>query len=168
MQGLRAPTLFVVGDEDHTSGYENGVRRMFLEATGCPRYLLTFHQLGHNACPNPAPPEVKSPREYSHYNDPVWDQRKVNNVNQHFCTAFFHDRLRGEREYRRYLTVRKPVAKQCKWSVDRKSGKENDDHTYWPGFVENSAKGLVLEHIAVGEQGTEAPPLTVISSRARL
>jgi hypothetical protein len=85
--------------------------------------------------------------------------RKVNNVNQHFCTAFFHDRLKGETSYRSYLDVVSPVAQHCKWSVDGESGEQNQDHSYWRGFVENAAKGLVLECLAV-HQGTGSVPTT--------
>ena len=167
MEGLLAPTLFVTGDLDTTSGYEAGVRRMFLEARNCPRYLLTYHQLGHNACPNPAPPEVISPKEYTHYNDPVWDMRKVNNVNQHFTTAFFRTELKGDEQCRTFLTVEHEVAQHGKWSVDAQSGEHGADHTYWPGFFENAAKGLMLEFVAAGNTGNADAPL-VATTNARL
>ena len=94
MAGLRVPTLFVAGSRDDVSGYEEGVRRMWEEATGTERALLTFEGAMHNAgAPYPAPPEsyALDPElgfaPFEHYADPVWDTARLNDVAQHFTTA---------------------------------------------------------------------------------
>ncbi|MGL6211815.1 MAG: alpha/beta hydrolase family protein [Paracoccaceae bacterium] len=130
MAGLRKPTLIVAGSQDHISGYENGMRLMFDEATGCDRWLLTYDHAGHNAgAPIPPPEEawVPSPHldfvPFQHYGDLVWDNVRMNNIAQHYLTAFLGQHLKGQ-DTAHYL----------------------DPNANWPGFAEGSARGLRLEH----------------------
>lgn len=52
-----------------TSGYSPGVRNIFELAAYADRHLLTFENAGY-------------------YMDPVWDTIRMNNITQHFATAF--------------------------------------------------------------------------------
>jgi len=129
MAGLRKPTLIVAGSEDHISGYEDGMRLMFDEAVGCDRWLLTYDHAGHNAgAPIPPPEESWAPSPhlefvpFQHYGDPVWDNVRMNNIAQHYLTAFLGVHLKGL-EYQTYL----------------------DPEAGWPGFAEGTARGLRLE-----------------------
>ncbi len=152
LKGIRTPVLFVAGSADQTSGYEQGTRKIFLEATNADRYLLTFVHAGHNAAaPIPAPWEVylsgasamSSP--FNHYADPVWDTTRMNNILQHFVTVFFGLHLRGEQDKKSYLEL-VPSGKDALYSVD-KEGKPTANHTYWKGFQQKTAVGLTLEHL---------------------
>jgi predicted dienelactone hydrolase len=151
LKGIRTPVLFVAGSADQTSGYEQGTRKIFLEATNADRYLLTFVHAGHNAAaPIPAPFEVylsgassmSSP--FNHYADPVWDTTRMNNILQHFVTVFFGLYLRGEQDKKSYLELM-PSGKDAGYSVD-KEGKPTANHSYWKGFQQRTAVGLTLEH----------------------
>ena len=129
MAGLRKPTLIVAGSQDHISGYHDGMRRMFDEAVGCDRWLLTYDEAGHNAgAPIPPPEESWAPSPhldfvpFAHYGDAVWDNVRMNNIAQHFLTAFLGLHLKGL-DHARYL----------------------DPDAGWPGFAEGSARGLRLE-----------------------
>ena len=130
MAGLRKPTLIVAGSEDHVSGYGDGMRRMFDEAAGCDRWMLTFDHAGHNAgAPIPPPEESWVPSAhldfvpFQHYADPVWDSVRMNNITQHYLTAFVDRHLKGL-DVGRYL----------------------DPAAGWPGFADGTARGLRLEH----------------------
>jgi hypothetical protein len=69
-----------------------------------------------------------STEEYMHYAEPAWNEHRINNINQHFVTAFLGIHLKGL-EYGKYLTV--PVS---------------DAAEEWPGFKARMAVGLELRH----------------------
>lgn len=111
LAGLKVPMLLMAGSADEISGYGEGMRRIFEEATGVSRHLLTFEGAGHNAAaPYPAPAEAFEPSAHleflpaEHYADPVWDTVQMNNIAQHFARAFLDLHLKGEGAKAAYLT----------------------------------------------------------------
>jgi predicted dienelactone hydrolase len=58
LAGIRIPSLFVVGDQDDISGYEQGVKRAFEGAVNSERYMLVYENARHNVGGNPPPPEA--------------------------------------------------------------------------------------------------------------
>jgi len=135
LKGIRTPVMFVAGSNDTTSGYEKGTRAIFEGAVHADRYLLTFINANHNAAaPMPAPVEVLTKpgltqRIFDYYNDPVWDNVRMNNIFDHFATAYFSVHLKGEQDKQAYLDL-------------EPSGKDGS----WKGFKRNTAVGLTLEH----------------------
>jgi predicted dienelactone hydrolase len=134
MAGLRVPALIVAGSADAISGYDDGMRLIFSESTGCTRHLLTYIDAAHNAgAPIPAPWEAWEPSPhldfmpFDHYADAVWDSVRMNNILQHFVTAFLGQHLQGDAGYAAYL---------------------NED---WLGFAPGTARGLRLETRSKGE-----------------
>ncbi len=152
LKGIRTPVLFLAGSADDVSGYEKGTRAIYEAAVNADRYLLTFMGANHNAgAPIPAPDETYTGRNgqppgFSHYADPVWDTVRMNNILDHFATAFFGLRLKGEAEMQAYLDV-VPNGKDAVFAVDR-DGKPQPTHTYWKGFKRRTATGLSFEHLA--------------------
>ncbi|HVJ28344.1 MAG TPA: hypothetical protein VM493_12430 [Vicinamibacterales bacterium] len=151
LKGIRTPILFVAGGADEVSGYERGTRALFNGAVNADRYLLTFVNAGHNAAaPYPAPAEVmtdpSSPRAsaFTHYADPVWDTTRMNNILQHFATAYFGLHLKGNVSMQAFFDL-VPQGKDGVFSLDR-DGKPTPTHTYWNGFKRGTAVGLILEH----------------------
>lgn len=138
LKGLRTPTFFVAGSEDDISGYEKGIKAIYTGAINADRYLLTYENARHNVAPNPPPLESFAPGlhidEYYRYADTTWDQRKINNVNQHFVTVFLGMYLK-QKEYAKYLDI--PQESNLK---------------DWPGFKPRSSTGMELLH-AVSELG---------------
>lgn len=154
LAGLRIPTLFVSGSADDVSGYEKGVRAIFEQATGVDRHLLTFEKARHNAAaPMPAPLEAHSggpaAATFDHYADPVWDTVRMNNIAQHFVTAYFGLLLRGDRDMAAYLDL-VPSSEDGVWSKDT-DGSETPEHTYWKGFKQRAALGLRFETLRAVE-----------------
>lgn len=133
LKGLKVPTFFVAGSMDDVSGYEKGTKAIFDGAVNSDRHLLTYVNARHNVAPNPPPEESLSPGLpfdfYYHYAEPAWDQRRINNINQHFVTAFLSIQLKNK-DYSKYLEI-----------------DENNKTETWPGFKNRTSVGLELLHI---------------------
>ncbi|MFZ1813830.1 MAG: dienelactone hydrolase [Rhizobiaceae bacterium] len=103
LENIRIPMMLIAGEVDETSGYEDGVRAVMRAASGSvERRLVTFRSAGHSvAAPIPAPAESHEPVEwldfvpFEHYADAVWDTVRMNNLAQHFITAFLDLHLKG-------------------------------------------------------------------------
>jgi len=134
LAGIKVPSLFIAGSEDDISGYEKGTKALFEGAVNSDRYLLTYVNARHNVAPNPPPPESLQPGlhidEYLRYADSVWDERRINNINQHFVTAFLGIHLKKMDSYMPYLDV-----------------VENSNDENWYGFKPRTSVGLQLQHL---------------------
>ncbi|MEM9850698.1 MAG: dienelactone hydrolase [Pseudomonadota bacterium] len=156
LKGMKIPALFMAGSVDDVSGYEPGIRSIWQGATGIERALLTFDNANHNAAaPFPAPQEGREVDEtlgfapYDHYADAVWNTERMNNIAQHFSTAWLDIYLKGDSEKEAYLDL-VPNANDGVWSVNE-DGTQKDDHTHWTGFQNRTAKGLRYEVLPAGE-----------------
>ena len=154
LAGMTKPLLLVAGSDDDVSIYD-AIRQIFDQTTAATRHLLTFDHANHNAAaPIPAPVEAWAFSEslgrapFDHYADPVWDSVRMNNILQHFTTAFLDQHLKGE-DRGAFLDL-VPDAEDGVWSVDD-AGTPDATHSYWPGFPERSAKGLMFETKAAGQ-----------------
>ena len=138
LAGIRIPTLFVAGSMDDISGYEKGTKAIFEGAVNSDRYLLTYQNARHNVAPNPPPVESLKPGlhldEYLRYADSAWDMRRINNINQHFVTAFLGMHLKKMDSLGTYLHI-----------------DEVEEGQEWPGFKPRTTVGLELEHYDAGE-----------------
>lgn len=155
LAGLRVPLMMMAGSDDDVSVY-GAMRGVFDGAVGIDRHLLTFEYANHNAAaPMPAPAEAWAPSEtlgfspFEHYADPVWDTVRMNNIAQHFATAFMNVHLKNEAEASSFLEL---TPKSGDGVVDLDDGEmPTDVHTYWKGFAPRTAKGLQFETKAAGE-----------------
>jgi hypothetical protein len=95
---------------------------------------LTYQNARHNVAPNPAPPEALAQGlpidEYLRYADSVWDMRRINNINQHFVTAFLGIHLKKQ-DLNEYLQL-----------------KEKAVDGIWKGFKPRTSIGLEFRHHA--------------------
>lgn len=152
LAGVAVPMLFVAGSADAVSGYADGTRAIFERATGGDRHLLTFKNAGHNAgAPIPLPAEIADAPDQTgagHYTDPVWDTVRMNNILNHFVTAWFDWRLKGEDAARAWLDV---VPDGADAVHAMRGGRPAAEHNYWKGFAPGTAVGLVLERRRAGE-----------------
>ncbi|EKE44918.1 hypothetical protein OCGS_0953 [Oceaniovalibus guishaninsula JLT2003] len=154
-QGLSridVPVLLMAGGVDDVSRYD-AIRKIFAEMTGTTRHLLTFDDANHNAAaPMPAPDEAwqiqpgADKATFDHYADPVWDSVRMNNIAQHFATAFLDLHLKGMDDRQDYLTLTEDAGGGL-WSM-AEDGTPEDDHTYWQGFQNRSAAGLRFETLS--------------------
>ncbi|MFN4061994.1 alpha/beta hydrolase family protein [Paracoccus hibiscisoli] len=149
LNDLTKPLLLVSGSDDDVSVYD-AIRQIYDQTTATTRHLLTFDHANHNAAaPIPAPAEAWAMSEslgrapFDHYADPVWDSVRMNNILQHFTTAFLDIHLKGDSGKADYLNLI-PDAGDGVWSLDD-DGTPDAAHTYWLGFPDRSAKGLMFE-----------------------
>jgi predicted dienelactone hydrolase len=156
LKGIKVPVLFVAGSADDVSGYENGVRATWQAATGVDRALLTFENANHNAGAVMPPPQEADKVDKdlgfnlaNHYIDAVWDNVRMNNISQHFVTAWLGKYLKSDAGMDAYLDL-VPEANAGVWAVDA-NGAEKPEHTYWKGFPNRTAKGLRFERLKTGE-----------------
>jgi predicted dienelactone hydrolase len=156
LKGIKIPMLFVAGSADDIAGYENGVRATWRAATGVDRALLTFENANHNAGAVMPPPKEADMVDKdlgfnltNHYIDAVWDNVRMNNVSQHFVTAWLGKYLKSDPKMDAYLNL-VVEANSGVWAVDE-SGAEKPEHTYWKGFPNRTAKGLRFERLKTGE-----------------
>ncbi|WP_425635992.1 alpha/beta hydrolase family protein [Algoriphagus yeomjeoni] len=133
LAGIKIPSLFIAGSKDDISGYEEGTKAIYEGAVNSERYLLTYIDARHNTAPNPPPAEAlelgRPIDEYLRYADSVWDMRRINNINQHFVTAFLGYYLKGNEDYKSYMDVN-----------------ANPEKKEWPGFKPRTTVGLELDH----------------------
>ena len=156
LAGVQIPMLFIAGSQDDTSLYEDGIRAIWQNTSNVDRALLTYMNAGHNAgAPMPAPTESyyfsedKGFNISEHYTDAVWDTARMNNIAQHFVTAWMDSHLKNDAEKGGYLDLVED-SNAGVWSVEE-DGTKKDDHSYWKGFAEGSAKGLMYETRGAGE-----------------
>ena len=138
LEGIEVPSLFIAGSEDDISGYETGIKAIYEGALNSNRYLLTYMNARHNIAPNPPPIDSFQPGlhldEYLRYADSVWDQRRINNINQHFVTAFLGVFLKNIEDYSGYLELT-----------------ENANDEDWLGFKPRTSVGLEFQHLSAEE-----------------
>ncbi len=133
LKGIATPVLFVAGSVDDVAGYEKGTKAIYQAAVNTDRYLLTFVNANHNAAaPIPAPAETYvaaeagKPAAFAHYADAVWDTVRMNNILDHFATAYFDLHLKDDQEKKAYFDG-------------------------WKGFKRGTTAGLTLDHSVAGK-----------------
>jgi predicted dienelactone hydrolase len=137
LAGVRTPTLFISGDQDDVAGYKDGVLKLFEGTVHADRYLLTYVGGRHNSAPNPPSPATWSNfDDFMAYSEPAWDSRRINNINQHFVTAFLGIQLK-QQPFQSYLDLPPLQA----------DGTAKPDPGLWKGFAKRTALGLEWRHL---------------------
>lgn len=75
------------------------------------------------------------------YNEPVWDNRRLNNVIQHFASAFMGIYIKAK-SYQDYLKLITD-SNQGVWDQND-DGSFTAEHNYWTGFPKRTALGMEL------------------------
>jgi predicted dienelactone hydrolase len=145
LAAITVPTLWIVGSEDDIA-IAAAVVNLFDASVNSERYLLTYANALHNVAPNPPPAAAIAFPDYERYAEPVWDEYHINNVNQHFITAFLGQTLKGG-DFAAYLQPAVEAAGDGVYSLDE-AGEPTADHTYWAGFQPRTALGLSLRAVA--------------------
>ena len=115
VKDFKLPSLFIVGDNDDVSGYEQGVKKLYNWATNSNRCMVTYQNARHNVGGNPAPANV--PLDFQgreSFEEPVWRKDRITAINQHFITAFLDFNLKSDESKAAFL---KPDGKgfQRRW-----------------------------------------------------
>ena len=150
LAGVRKPIMYVAGSVDDVSGYEKGVKAMYEASVNTERYLLTFENANHNAAaPMPAPAESWEPVDnldfvpFEHYADAVWDTVRMNNITQHFATAFLGKHLMGDSGMDAYLDLIENAGDGV--HALNEDGTEKPEHSLLEGFRQPHRQGPVAD-----------------------
>lgn len=154
LASVTIPSLFIVGDQDDVSGYENGVQRLFEGLTGSDRRLLVYQNARHNVAMNGTPPALQGQFEYlEKYEEPAWRKDRILGINAHIITAFLDLNLKDDRTRAAFLDVPTPIAVDGTWPLPpgAQAGATYAVPTgvtfgYWAGFQRRWAVGLELHH----------------------
>ena len=73
----------------------------------------------------------------------------MNNITQHFVTAYFGEYLKGDDAMASYLDLIENSGDGV-YALNE-DGTPKPEHTYWKGFPNRTAKGLSLMHKEAGE-----------------
>lgn len=149
LANITAPTFWVVGSQDDVSLF-SGVRRLFDWSVNSDRYLLVYENALHNVAPNPPPADAEAFPDYERYSEPVWEETRINNINQHFVTAFLGYYLKGDEALADYLMLEVENANDGVYSV-AEDGSFTEEHTYWAGFTPRTALGMQLIYAPAAE-----------------
>jgi predicted dienelactone hydrolase len=148
---LTVPLLLIAGTEDHVAEYATGARAWFDLAIHAPRYLLSFKGAGHDIHMVPAPPEMRRSLWYQDwFEDPVWRERRVNEIDLHFITAFLDRYVKGDESRASYLEVAVSEGSAGVWPAADPAlaygaySPGTGAITLWKGFQRGHATGLEL------------------------
>lgn len=156
---INVPTLIVAGSEDDVVNYKEGVRWLFESLTGTDRHLLVYREARHNIVGNNFEmPEGSSFTAAEYLNEPVWRSDRLNAINQHFVTAFFDWKLKGDETKSAYLDVPTTDSNASNWEVsfgDQLNGEfaGADEADHWRGFQRRWAVGLEMYSAKAGQSG---------------
>lgn len=132
---LKVPTLYVSGDQDDVSGFEQGVEKLFKQTNKKDNYLLVYENARHNIAPHPAPKIAYETKEdLGHYFEPSWNKEQLTRINEHMTLAFLDCHVKDQQSRCEYLP------KQVNATQNRKA-----DGGYtkpWLGFSERWAAGI--------------------------
>lgn len=148
---IRAPTLFIVGSQDHVVGYETGVRPLFEQEVHAPRYLLTFREAAHSIALIGAPPAMReSFWDMDWFEDAVWRKDRLMAVQAHFITAFLDRYVKGEEAKAAYIDGLVPNSNDGRWPGapgGRYAGFSPGApaSTIWKGFQPSRVSGMNFE-----------------------
>ena len=135
MQQINLPALFVAGDQDNTSGFDNGVKKLFHQTGSKDKYLLVYENARHNIAGHPPPSAAfNTDYELGHYVEPSWDIETINRVNKHITLAFLDCHVKQHKDQCDYLPLRD--------NIQQYQGKSNDYLEPWPGFKHLWGSGI--------------------------
>lgn len=135
MQKIKLPTLYVSGDQDDISGFENGVKKLFEQTGSEHNYLMVYQNARHNIVAHPAPAVAYTDDlDIGHHFEPSWSIETLNRINRHISLAFFDCHVKQVASACSFLPQREDIT-QVKDS-DGKLSKA------WPGFPERWGTGV--------------------------
>jgi predicted dienelactone hydrolase len=135
LQGIKAATLYVAGEQDDVVGYEPGVKTLFEQTGSEHNYMMVYENARHNFAPHPAPQAAyASDDDLGHYFEPSWSSETLNRINKHMTLAFLDCHIKGSKERCAYLPERENITQ-----VKGPDGKLSEA---WPGFGNRWGAGV--------------------------
>jgi predicted dienelactone hydrolase len=161
---MTTPILMISGDQDDVVNHKQGVSWLFDNLTNADRRLLVYQQARHNIAGNPVP--ISADTDFStleFFGEPVWRTERLNQINQHFITAFLDLNLKGDATKAAFLDVPVPSASGGGWPSalgeqlgGTYAGTAQPQH--WRGFQRRWVLGLEMHKAAKGTTSAVEPP----------
>lgn len=156
---IKTPLLFLAGDKDDVSGYEDGIKWIYDNASGSNRHMLVYQNGRHSIGGNPEPPIAADYFDLTDwFNEPVWRRDRIVGINQHFITAFLNLHLKGDSGAGAFLAVTPQNSNDGEWPLPpggyvggTYSSGLHDGKSYWKGFQRRYAVGLQMFRAGAGE-----------------
>ena len=137
MATMTVPTFFVAGDQDNTSGFDNGVKKLFQQTGSEHNYMMVYENARHNIAGHPAPAAAfDTDFELGHYVEPSWKIETINRVNKHMTLAFLDCHVKQDDARCQYLPNRE--------SVEQYQGADRQYSEPWPGFKHLWGSGITF------------------------
>jgi predicted dienelactone hydrolase len=135
LDAIQVPSLYVTGDLDDVSGYEQGVKRLFEQSAAKDSFMLVYENARHNIAPHPAPEiAYAADADLGHYYEPAWSSETLNRINQHMTLAFLDCYVKQQATSCDYLPKR-----ESSTQTKQADGKLTDP---WPGFANRWGVGM--------------------------
>ena len=135
LDAIQVPSLYVTGDLDDVSGYEQGVKKLFEQSAAKDSFMLVYENARHNVAPHPAPEIAYADEaDLGLYYEPVWSSETLNRINQHMTLAFLDCYVKEQVSACDYLPKR-----ESSTQIKQADGKSTDP---WPGFANRWAVGM--------------------------
>ena len=132
---IKVPTLYVSGDQDDISGFENGVKKLFEQTGSAHNYLMVYENARHNIVAHPAPAVAYSDDlDIGHHYEPSWSIETLNRINRHMSLAFLDCHVKQLDKACSYLPLREDIT--------QKKGPDGKLNSAWPGFPERWGSGV--------------------------
>lgn len=132
---INVPSLYITGDQDDVSGFEQGVQKLFQQSAAKDSFMLVYENARHNVAPHPAPEiAYAADDDLGHYYEPAWSSETLNRINQHMTLAFLDCYVKLNPASCEYLPIRKHSTQ-----VKQADGKMTPP---WPGFADRWAVGM--------------------------
>jgi len=135
MKKITVPMFYVAGDQDNTSGFENGIKKLFKQTGSAFKYMMVYKNARHNIAGHP-PPAIafNTDFELGHYFEPSWKIETLNRVNKHMTLAFLDCHVKKDIDRCNYLPTRT--------SIEQYQGQSGEYSEPWPGFKNLWGSGI--------------------------
>jgi predicted dienelactone hydrolase len=132
---IQVPSLYVTGDHDDISGYEQGVKKLFEQSGAKDSFMLVYENARHNIATHPAPQiAYAADADLGHYYEPTWSSETLNRINQHMTLAFLDCYVKEQTSSCEYLPKRESAVQ-----TKQANGTLSDP---WPGFANRWGVGM--------------------------
>ena len=132
---IQVPSLYVTGDHDDISGYEQGVKKLFEQSAAKDSFMLVYENARHNIATHPAPEiAYAADADLGHYYEPTWSSETLNRINQHMTLAFLDCYVKKQPSSCEYLPKRESAVQ-----TKQADGTFSDP---WPGFANRWGLGM--------------------------
>lgn len=135
LNNISVPSLFVSGDQDDISGFEQGVKKLFNQTNNNHKYMMVYHNARHNIAQHPTPSiAYEHEGDLGHYFEPAWNNEQITRINEHMVLAFLDCYVKKNQQRCHYLPTRQ--------AATQKKGSNGQLLKPWPGFKSRWVTGV--------------------------